>query len=193
MPAKRKPVPNNPVPTDNRERELAIRNSVQRALTLLQTSSDGFLDNGFVKQSGCVSCHNQTLPAVTFALAQERGFHLDELSLARQLAVQKVGWSKTLDRAYEMHTPQPAPPAVIGYGLHGLHALRYQPDDLTDAMAWYLAEIQLPDGSWPDFDSRPPMEEGPIIGTALTLQALQYYPPPVGTQPLKKRIDRART
>lgn len=30
------------------------------------------------------------------------------------------------------------------------------------------------------------------MGTALTLKALQYYPPPVGTQPLKKRIEKAR-
>ncbi|MCC7374579.1 MAG: ankyrin repeat domain-containing protein [Verrucomicrobiales bacterium] len=192
VPAKQKKIPQHSVPTTGREREHAVRDSIQRALSLLQRSSDGFLDNGFVRQSGCVSCHNQTLPAVTFALAQERGLRLDETSLARQLATQQTGWSKTLDRAYEMHAPQPAPAAVIGYGLHGLHALRYQPDDLTDAMAWYLAETQMPDGSWPDFDSRPPMEEGPIIGTALTVKALQYYPPAVGTQPLKKRIEKAR-
>lgn len=191
-PAKRKTVPNHPVPEDRRERERAVRGSVQRALGLLQRSSDGFLDNGFVKQSGCVSCHHQTLPAVTFALAQERGFLLDEASLARQLAAQRTGWSKTRDRAYEMHAPQPAPAAVIGYGLQGLHALRYQPDELTDAMAWYLAETQMPDGSWPDFDFRPPMEEGPIAGTALTLRALQHFPPPVGTLPLKNRIEKAR-
>ncbi|HRI13800.1 MAG TPA: ankyrin repeat domain-containing protein [Verrucomicrobiota bacterium] len=192
IPTKQKSVPNHPVPIDSRERESAIRSSVQRALQLLQKSSDGFLDNGFVKQIGCVSCHHQTLPAVTFARAQERGFHLDEASLGRQLAAQQTGWSKTRDRAYEMHAPQPAPAAVIGYGLQGLHALRYQPDDLTDAMTWYLAETQMPDGSWADFDFRPPMEEGPIAGTALTIKALQYYPPSVGTQPLKKRIEKAR-
>lgn len=192
VPLKHKALPNNPVPTLGGERAQAVRDRIQRALNLLQKSSDGFLDNGFVKQTGCVSCHNQTLPAVTFALAQERGFRLDEASLARQITAQQVGWSKTRDRAYEMHAPQPAPPAVMGYGLHGLHALRYQPDDLTDAMAWYLAETQLPDGSWADFDARPPMEEGPIIGTALTLRALQYYAPPVGTQPLNKRIQKAR-
>jgi mono/diheme cytochrome c family protein len=165
---------------------------VQRAVNLLQRSSDGFLDNGFVKQSGCVSCHQQTLPAVTFALARERGFQLDEISLARQLTVQQTGWSRTRDRAYEMHAPQPAPAAVIGYGLHGLHALRYQPDELTDAMAWYLAETQLPDGSWPDYDFRPPMEGGQIVGTALTLKALQFYSPVVETRPVKDRIEKAR-
>ncbi|MBL9136829.1 MAG: ankyrin repeat domain-containing protein [Verrucomicrobiales bacterium] len=192
IPAKAKRVPNHTVPSDSRERERLIRSSVQHALDLLQRSSDGFLDNGFVRQSGCVSCHHQTLPAVTFALAQERGFRVDEASLARQLAFQQTGWSKTRDRSYEMHAPQPAPAAVIGYGLQGLHALRYRPDELTDAMAWYLAETQMSDGSWPDFDFRPPMEGGPIVGTALTLKALQSFPPPTGTQSLKKRIEKAR-
>jgi hypothetical protein len=132
-----------------------VRDSVQRALDILQRSSDGFLDNGFVKRTGCVSCHQQTLPAVAFARARERGFQLDEASLARQLMVQQTGWSKRRDRAYEMRAPQPALAAVIGYGLHGLRALGYQPDELTAAMTWYLAETQLPDGSWPDYDVRP--------------------------------------
>jgi len=192
IPTKRKLIPNNSVPHNAPERERMLRRGVQGALNLLQRSSDGFLDNGFVRKGGCVSCHQQTLPAVTFALARDRGFQLNEASVARQLTVQQTGWSKTRDRAYEMHAPQPAPAAVIGYGLHGLHALRYLPDELTDAMAWYLAETQMPDGSWPDFDFRPPMEGGPIVGTALTLKALQYFPPPVGTQPLKKRIEQAR-
>jgi len=189
---KNKQLPNNLVPPDTAGRERMIRDGAQRAITLLQRSSDAFLDNGFVKQVSCVSCHHQTLPAVAFAEARKRGFQIDESSLARQSSAQQASWSRTRDRAYEMHAPQPAPAAVIGYGLHGLHALRYQPDELTAAMSWYLAETQSPDGSWPDFDFRPPMEEGPIAGTALTVRALQYYPPPAGTRRLKERIQQAR-
>jgi ankyrin repeat protein len=184
----RKPVPQNAVPSDATSRERMLRGSVQRAVDLLQRSSDGFLENGFVKKSDCVSCHQQTLPAVAFARALERGFQLNEASLARQLAAQQSGWSKTRDVAYVMQAPQPAPAAVIGYGLHGLHALRYQPDELTAAMSWYLAETQLPEGSWPDYDVRPPMEEGQVVGTALTLKALQYYPPAFGPRPVHDRI-----
>lgn len=189
---KRKTIPKRVVPDDSAARERMLRERTQRALDLLQHSSDGFLENGFVKQTGCVSCHHQTLPAVAFARARERGFRVDEASLARQLIVQQKGWSKGRDRSYEMRAPQPAPAAVIGYGLHGLHALRYQPDSLTAAMAWYLAETQLPDGSWPDYDVRPPMEEGQVVGTALTLKAVQLYPPAYQTQPLQERIAKAR-
>lgn len=190
--SRNKQVPSNAVPSDAAAREQRLRAGVQRALTLLQGSSDAFLDNGFVRQVGCVSCHHQTLPAVAVAEAQKRGFQVDETSLARQLSAQQASWSRTRDRAYEIHAPQPAPAAVIGYGLHGLHALRYQPDELTAAMSWYLAETQSADGSWPDFDFRPPMEEGPIAGTALTVRALQYYPPPRSTQPLQARVRKAR-
>jgi ankyrin repeat protein len=188
----RKAVSRNAVPSDAASRERMLKVSAQRAVDLLQRSSDGFLENGFVKKSACVSCHQQTLPAVAFARARERGFQLNEAALARQLAAQQTGWSKTRDQAYEMHAPQPAPAAVIGYGLHGLHALGYKPDELTAAMAWYLAETQLPDGSWPDYDVRPPMEEGQVVGTALTLKALQYYPPAFETRPIHERIAKAR-
>lgn len=188
----RKTVPRKAVPSDAATRERMLRGGVQRAVDLLQRSSDGFLENGFVRKSDCVSCHHQTLPAVAFARARERGFQLNEASLARQLAAQQRGWSKTRDLAYEMQAPQPAPAAVIGYGLHGLHALRYQPDELTAAMAWYLAETQLPDGSWPDYDVRPPMEEGQVVGTALTLKALQFFPPAFGSRPVRERIATAR-
>jgi ankyrin repeat protein len=189
---KSKVVPQTAVPADAPGRERMLRTGVQRAVNLLQLSSDGFLSNGFVKQAACVSCHQQTLPAVTFGLARERGFRVDEASLARQLSAQQSGWSKTRDRAYELHAPQPAPAAVLGYGLDGLHALRYERDELTDAMSFYLAQTQSTDGSWPDFDFRPPMESGAIVGTALTLKVLQAYPPPVSAQPLPARVAKAR-
>lgn len=190
--SKRRPVPHRDVASDPTQRERMLREGVQKAIELLQRSSDGFLENGFVKSTGCVSCHHETLPAVSFAQARLRGFRVDEAALARQLARQQSGWARTRDQAYEMQAPQPAPAAVIGYGLHGLHALRYEPDELTAAMAWYLAETQLPDGSWPDYDVRPPMEEGQIVGTSLTVKALQYYAPAVGSQALKQRIRNAR-
>lgn len=189
---KKKAFPSHALPSDTAGQERMLRDGVQRALGLLQRSSDGFLDNGFVKKSGCVSCHQQTLSAVALAHARERGFQLDETSLARQLTVQQSSWSKTRDAAYELKPPQPDPPIVIGYGLQGLHALGYQPDDLTAAMAWYLAETQLPDGSWPGLDVRPPMEAGQIMGTALTVKALQKYAPPYQTRPVQERIARAR-
>ncbi len=174
-----KAVPQNAVPADAAGRAAALRDSVQRAIDLLQRSSDGFLANGFVKQSGCVSCHQQTLPAVAFGRAQERGFRLDEASLARQLHTQHASWSKSRDAAYEMTEPLPDFPTTVSYGMFGLKSLGYAPDELTDAMVWYLAKAQLPDGAFPGYDRRPPMEEGQVISTAMAMGALRHYPQPI--------------
>ena len=191
-PLKRKPIPQNPVPEDPAARQQLVRDSVQRAIQVLQRSSDGFLRNAGVQRSGCVSCHQQTLPAAAFGRARERGFTLDEASLARQLKTQQASWSKTRDAAYEMFEPQPASAANLGFGLRGLHALHYEPDELTAAMVWYLAESQHADGSWGDFDRRPPLEGGRVVGTALAVSALRLYPQPPGARAAAEKIARAR-
>jgi len=83
-------------------------------------------------------------------------------------------------------------PILVGYGLWGLSALGYPADSLTEAMVWYLAATQRPDGSWPAADFRPPMEDGPIQGAAFAIRVLRLYPL-AGREPeLKQRIERAR-
>jgi len=190
--AREKAFPQNDIPAEPTARTAVLRDSVQRAVEVLQRSSDGFLANGFVKQSGCVSCHHQTLPAIAFGRARERGFRLDEASLARQLQVQQASWSKGRDSAYEMVEPTPDSPASLGYGLLGLKSLGYAPDELTEAMVWYLASSQFPDGSFPAFDRRPPMEEGQMIGTAFALGALRQYLQPFKTVDLERTFAKAR-
>lgn len=190
--AREKAFPQNAIPADPADRTAVLRDSVQRAVEVLQRSSDGFLANGFVKQSGCVSCHHQTLPAIAFGRARERGFRLDEASLARQLQVQHASLSKGRDSAYEMVEPTPDSPASLGYGLWGLKSLGYAPDELTEAMVWYVASSQFPDGSFPAFDRRPPMEEGQMIGTAFAMGALRQYPQPLKTVDVERAFANAR-
>ena len=50
-----------------------IRRSVENAVALLQKSGPQF-----VKVSGCVSCHHQTLPVIAFGVAREHGVPIDE-------------------------------------------------------------------------------------------------------------------
>lgn len=94
-------------------------------------------------------------------------------------------------KAYEMIRPQPDTSVLIGYGLMGFAALGYPGDALTEAMVWYLAATQRPDGSWPAADYRPPMEDGPIQGTAFAIRAFQLYPLAGRESELKRRNDRA--
>jgi len=177
-PAKQKVIPQRTLPGSETELAALTQAAIARALPLLQRTSDGFLLSGVVRQQQCVSCHQQTLPAVTYALARERGHPLDDLSIARQVQDQARYWRKqdTVIRTYERVSPQPDFPTVVGYGMMGFAALNYPADDLTDAMAWYYLDAQLPDGTWETMDYRPPMEDGPIEAVAFGIRALQLYP-----------------
>jgi hypothetical protein len=151
---KKKGIPDRELPPDLNGLNSLIRQSVTQAIRQLQRSSDVFLQSGVVQQQRCVSCHQQTLPAVAFAWARERGLPVDENSIARQVQDQVRYWRKEdkVARTYEMMRPQPDAPVLLGYGLTGLSALGYPADSLTEAMVWYLAATQRPDGSWPAAD-----------------------------------------
>ena len=97
---------------------------------------------------------------------------VDEISVARQLQDQVRYWNQgdKISKTRELIRPQPDTPVLLGYGLWGLSELGYAPDSLTEAMVWYLAAAQRPDGSWAAADYRPPMEDGPIQGAAFAIQ-----------------------
>lgn len=193
-PAKQKIIPARTVPTDAVKLATMTQEAIARALPLLQRTSDGFLVSGVVRQQQCVSCHQQTLPAVSFALARERGYTLDDVSLARQLQDQANYWRKKdkVIKSYERIVPQPDFPTVVGYGMMGFAALNYPADDLTDAMAWFYLDAQLPDGTWETMDYRPPMEDGPIEAVAFGIRALQLYPLRGREAECRERIERAQ-
>jgi len=46
-----------------------------------------------------------------------------------------------------------------------------RPTKWTEAMAHYLLMVQRTDGSWRTYDRRPPIQDGPLMGTALALRA----------------------
>ena len=56
-----------------------IEAAVEKSLALLQSSPPTFFE-----KAGCVSCHHQSLPAMTAGFARDRGFAVDEQK-AREL------------------------------------------------------------------------------------------------------------
>ena len=176
-PVRVRQVPDRAVPPTPAARAALARERLQPTLDLLARSSGAFLDNAFVQQSKCTSCHQQDLPAVAFELARVRGLRVDDAAEGRQHVVLTDRWNAAAELARQMTRPVPDPMVSIGYGFFGLRAAHHAPDEMSDALIRYLLRVQLPDGSWAGFDRRPPMEDGPVVATAWAALAVRDYPP----------------
>jgi len=189
---KEKVIPANEVPEPGTPAwKTTVREAIQKSVDVLEATSSAFLDSSLAKRDKCVTCHQQTIPAITFGKAQRQGFGLDAAVLKKQLDAQLASWVASSTNAYELDEPQPDAPVNLGWGLYGLAAAGYKPDALTDAMVWYLAATQEKDGSWRCDDFRPPIEDGSIGATALSLHALQIYPIRGREKEMEARINKA--
>jgi hypothetical protein len=157
--------------------ENTIQNAVLGSLPLLQRA-----DANFMPKAACVSCHNNSLAAMTVAAARNKGFQVDEKTAAQQVKANAFGLEKLRDRMYQSFLVPVGDvfgPVVMSYILVGLDAEHYPADLNTDAAAMYLKSHQAPDGQWayPAGDTRPPLCSDYIGQTALSLRALQLYAP----------------
>jgi len=145
------------------------RAAVERSLPLLQQT-----DVTFLRKSGCVSCHNNTLTAMTVALSRASGIRVDE----EVADAQARGISRFLETWRERALQGVAIPGdadTVSAILLG-HAAEAQPaTEATDAMARLLRRYQARDGSWPILAHRPPLESSDVEVTAASMRALQVY------------------
>jgi hypothetical protein len=154
-----------------------VRASVEKALALLQKSGPEFSKN-----SGCVSCHNQSLPQMAIAAARKSGFSVDaQVSADEVRAVLKL-YAPAREIMLKEPDRIPDPAVSVSYALLGLAAEEYAPDLTTDAMAQLISKHQAPDGHFRTFTVRPPIESSDFTGTALTVRALQLYGKDTGKQ-----------
>ena len=145
------------------------RAAVARSLPLLQRA-----DVTFLRKSGCVSCHNNSLTAMSVARARSNGIPVDNEIARQQLAAIGAyieGWRERVLQGQGI----PGLSDTISYILLGLAAENYPPDAATDALARYLKTRQSPDGHWRIRDHRPPLESSDISLTAISLRAIQAY------------------
>jgi ankyrin repeat protein len=154
-----------------------IRGAVQDSIPLLQRA-----DANFATSSGCVSCHNNSLTAMTVGLARRQGFRIDEKTASKQLQVNAGMLEKTRDMLHQgflIPTQDNFSENVVAYILLGLHAEGYKADLSTDAAAMHILWRQQPNGEWfqPMADQRQPLCLNHIGQTALSMRALQLYAP----------------
>jgi ankyrin repeat protein len=149
----------------------SARAAVERTLPLLQRS-----DAIFARKSGCVSCHNNSLTAMTLASARKHNIPVDESIARTQIGAAAAFVELWRERSLQAW-PIPGDSATVSYLLVGLAAGNHAPDPATDAWARYLKNRQAADGRWSDPSHRPPLEASDFQATATSLRALQVYAP----------------
>lgn len=159
----------------------SARAAIERTMPLLQK-----VDVIFSQKAGCVSCHHNTLTAMSVAAARRQGIRVDEQIAGRQLKT--IGafvdsWRERLHQGIGI----PGDAETVSYILLGMAAERYPADTATDAMARFLKGKQLPDGHWEPLAHRPPLEASNVEVTAASMRGLQLYAP----APLRGEYDKA--
>jgi ankyrin repeat protein len=161
------------------------RGAVERVLPLLQQN-----DVTFFKKSGCVSCHNNTLTALSVSLARSHGVRVDEKIAASQVRAIGQYVESWRERALQ-GIGIPGDADTVSAILLGLSAEGYPADESTDAMARFLRRQQVPNGQWRPLAHRPPIESSNIQVTAASMRSLQLYAPRAEKAEYQKAVQRA--
>ena len=174
-----------PGPTGKPKPASSPRAAVARSIPLLQRT-----DVTFLRKSGCVSCHNNSLTALSIAKARANGLPVNENIARSQLKTIGVyidGWRERVLQGDGI----PGLTDTVSYILLGMAAENYPPDESTDALAYYVKRKQARDGRWRINDHRPPHESSNIQSTAVALRAIQVYGPKARRPEYDQAIRRA--
>lgn len=163
----------------------SLRAAVERSIPLLQNSSRVFL-----RKSGCISCHNNTLTYMTLATARRQGIAVNDQIVANELKTITSYIESWRERVLQ-GVGIPGDSDTISAILVGLADAKVPPDPATDALAMYLKNHQAPDGRWFIVAHRPPLESSDFQVTALSLRALQAYAPTTQRPQYQKAIQAA--
>jgi ankyrin repeat protein len=160
--------------------------AVKKILPLIETSGEPVFKN-----RSCVSCHSNSLPAMTVALARKKGFSVNE-----EQAKKELGFAVATDMPYfepmRLGSTIGGASNTLGYTLMGMAAAGYPGDALTDAHIHYLSIHQSPDGAWRNNSYRPPEEYSPFTTTAVVLRAIRLYPIPGRREEFENRLSNAK-
>jgi ankyrin repeat protein len=172
---------NTPVKDDE------IARAAARSLALLESTSVQFF-----KKSGCISCHNVSIPLIAMSVARDHGLSVDERITKQLVKASVAALSPFREDLLQTNCSIPSIATTATYALISLKEQNYSPDSLTDAVVHCLAEEQQPGGDWPNGNVRPPLGTGQVAATALSLRTLQMYPLDNRKDEFRARIEGAR-
>ena len=177
---------------DNKNSPALINNAINKSLPLLQSSSHSFLKNA-AAMIYCHSCHNQGLGVVTFALAKENGFSVDDVTINEAIDSTCSFWTRADNNQTLAENSDPVAIIMTGnYDLWALSSSHYKATKSIDLLARNIMRKQTYDGSWVSPGQRPPLEYYSITATALTVKNIQSYMPAVLHDEVSQRIEKAR-
>ena len=144
------------------------------------------------KARRCVSCHSNSLPQMTVALARKKGFAVDEEQTKKELGFAIATDEPVLEPNRLGSSPIGGGSDTLGYTLMGMAAAGAPADALTDAHIHFMSINQYPDGSFRNASYRPPTEYGPFTTSAVALRSIKLYPIPGRRDEFKERVERAK-
>jgi ankyrin repeat protein len=163
----------------------SVRAAIERSIPALQRADVAFLD-----KAGCVSCHNNSLTAMTVAAARTARLAFDERIAKDQLRRIAAFLQENRERALEL-VGLPGDIDTVSYILLGMAAERYPGDALTDAWARFLKLRQSPDGAWRILTNRPPLESSDFQVTASSIRSLRSFGPAARRAEYDQAVARA--
>jgi len=163
----------------------SVRLALERAIPPLQRC-----DAAFLERAGCVSCHNNSLTAMTVAEARSRGFRVNEEIASSQLRRIAAFLEDNSERALE-NEGIPGGIDTVSYVLLGMAVEKYPSDAITDAWARYARNNQSPDGRFKCRTVRPPLEASDFQVTAATIRSLLAYAPSGQKAEYRKAVERS--
>jgi ankyrin repeat protein len=175
------------VPPSQLRRKVAPspRAAMERILPALQRA-----DVAFLQRAGCVSCHNNSLTAMTIAAARAKGVRVSDQIAKDQSRRIAAFLQENAERALE-NEGLPGGVDTVSYILLGLAADGYPSDPITDVWARYVKNNQSSDGRWMCIALRPPLESSDFQVTAASIGSLKKYRPKSQESDYDKAVERA--
>jgi ankyrin repeat protein len=168
-----------PKPTES------LRAAIGKSIPALQRA-----DVTFLQKAGCVSCHNNSLTAMTVSAARTKGLPVNEQIARDQLRKIAAFLDENGERALE-NSGIPGGIDTVSYVLLGMAAENYPGDTITDVWARYLKNNQSSGGQWICQTQRPPLEASHFQVTAASIRSLLAYGPKSQRSEYDRAVQRA--
>jgi hypothetical protein len=162
-----------------------VHAAVQKSLPLLQKVGPAFWEG-----SGCISCHNNTLPDMAIAIAQDHGFTVDEKAAKTATKLTSDFLDARRQRLLEGLPPGGGQNTMSSI-LFSLSIEHFPANETTEASVRYLKVLQAEDGSWPVLNHRPPLVASTMSLTAMAVRGLETYSPESQKKNYDESVQRA--